>query len=100
MTTKHRLSVSVDADFVEAGRAAVRAGRSPSLSAWVSAALERQSQHDARLLALDAFFVEYEEEHGEFTAEEVDAARRRLRERATLVRAATTAGAHVEGTPI
>lgn len=91
MPLKDRLSVSVDADLVEAGRAAVRAGQSPSLSAWVSSALERQSQHDARLEALDAFFAEYEEEHGAFTEAEMDAARRRFRERATVVRGASAA---------
>lgn len=86
MPSKERLSVSVDSSLAAAGRAAVAAGRSDSLSAWVSAALARQAEHDARLDALDAFFEEYEAEHGAFTREEMDAARRRFSENATVVR--------------
>lgn len=86
MATKERLSVSVDPHLVAAGRAAVAAGRSESLSAWVSAALERQSQHEARLQAMDEFFAHYEAEHGAITREEMDAARRSFREKAIVVR--------------
>lgn len=86
VATKERLSVSVDPHLVAAGRAAVAAGRSESLSAWVSAALERQSQHEARLRAMGEFIAHYEAEHGAITREEMDAARRSFRETAIVVR--------------
>lgn len=88
MATKERLSVSIDPHLIEAGRAAVKAGRSDSLSAWVNEALERQAAHERRLRALDEFFGAYEEEHGEITAAEMEAARRRFKERAIVVRGA------------
>ena len=86
MPTKDRLSVSVDADLVAAGRAAVEAGQAESLSSWVSVALERQAQHDARLAAMDEFLAEYEEEHGVITEEEMEAVERGVRKRAIVVR--------------
>ncbi len=88
MATKERLSVSIDPHLVEAGRAAVEAGRSDSVSAWVNEALERQAAHERRLRALDELFGAYEEEHGEITVAEMDAARRRFKERAIVVRGA------------
>ncbi len=86
MATKERLSVSVDPELVAAGRAAVAAGRSESLSAWVSTALERQSQHEARLQAMEAFLAQYEAENGTITQEEMDAAQRSAKERSIVVR--------------
>jgi Arc/MetJ-type ribon-helix-helix transcriptional regulator len=88
MATKERLSVSIDAHLIDAGRAAVSAGRSNSLSAWVNGALERQAAHERRLRALDEFFRAYEEEHGEITVAEMEAARRRFKERGIVVRGA------------
>lgn len=90
MATKDRLSVSVDADLIAAGRAAVDRGQSESLSAWVNDALERQAKHEERLRAADRFFAEYEREHGEITAEEMAAAKRRFRENALVVRGAAS----------
>lgn len=49
MTRKRRLSASVDADLVAAGQAAVAAGTTENLSAWVSEAVRRQAEHDRRL---------------------------------------------------
>lgn len=92
MATKERLSVSIDPELVEAGRAAVSAGRSDSLSAWVSTALERHAAHERRLVALDEFFAQYEAEHGAITEEEMQAAQRHFRERAIVVRGAVTPG--------
>lgn len=86
MATKDRLSVSVDAKHVAAGRAAVAAGRSESLSAWVSAALERQAEHETRMRALDELFTDYEARFGVITDEEVEAARRSSKERAIVIR--------------
>lgn len=84
MTVKHRLSVSVDQDLVDAGRGAVAAGRAPSLSAWVSAALHRQVEEDRRFDGLGQYLDAYEREHGPITDEEIEAVR--AHDRATAVR--------------
>lgn len=86
--SKERLSVSVDAELAEAGRTAVAEGRAPSVSSWVSDALRRHADHDARLRALDELVVDYEAEHGEITSEEISAAQRRARSRAVVARGA------------
>lgn len=85
MTVKQRLSASVDADMIEAGRQAVARGEAESLSAWVNAALHRQAEHDQRLQAMDEFIAQYEAEHGEITEEEMEAAERWARENAIVV---------------
>jgi hypothetical protein len=72
MTGKRRLSVTVDAELVEASQAAVAVGSAESVSAWVN--------------ALDEFLAGYEAEHGEITDDEMAAAVRRARERAVVVR--------------
>jgi Arc/MetJ-type ribon-helix-helix transcriptional regulator len=54
MAITQRLSTSVDEDLINAGQAAVQAGRAESLSAWVNEALRRQAEHERRLRALDA----------------------------------------------
>ena len=86
MTAKHRLSVTVDDDVVEAGRAAVAAGRSESLSAWVNDALRAHTDHERRLAAMDEFLLAFEAEHGTITDEEIEEARRSARARAVIVR--------------
>jgi hypothetical protein len=86
---KHRLSASVDADLVAAGRSSVAAGAADNLSAWVNAALRRQADHDQRLAALGAFLAEFEEEHGHLTDAEIAEASRWARERAIVVRGAS-----------
>lgn len=58
------------------------------MSAWVNEALRRQVDHDRRMEALDAFIAEYEAEHGEITLDEIEAASRRARARALVVRGA------------
>lgn len=87
MTGRGRLSATVEPELLEAGRAAVAAGRAESLSAWVNEALARQAAHDRRTRALDAFLAAFEAEHGEITDEEIAAATRRTRGRAVVVRA-------------
>lgn len=87
MTIRERLSATVEAEFLAAGRAAVAEGRAQSLSAWVNDALRRQTEHDRRLRALDDFLATYEAEHGEITDDEMREATRRSRSRATVVRA-------------
>lgn len=93
MSSKQRMSTSIDAELIEAGRAAVRAGEAGSLSAWVNEALRRQAEHDRRLRALDEFLESYEATHGAFTDDEIAAAARRARGRAVVVRGSSSPGA-------
>lgn len=86
MKGKQRLSASVDAELLAAGRAAVAEGRAESLSSWVNDALRLQADHDQRMRALDSFLAAYEAEHGVITEEEMNEAARRARARATVVR--------------
>ena len=86
MTLRERLSATVEADLLEAGRTAVAEGQAESLSAWVNGALRRQADHDRRMKALDEFLDAYEAEHGEITEREMEAATRRARARAVVVR--------------
>ena len=86
MTMKERLSATVSADVLAAGRAAVSEGRAQTLSAWVNAALQRQVEHDDRMRSLDEFIDAYEAEHGLITDEEIREATRRTRGRAIVVR--------------
>jgi Arc/MetJ-type ribon-helix-helix transcriptional regulator len=86
MTTRGRLSATVDPELLAAAHAAVVAGRAESVSAWVNEALRRHAEHDARLRALDDAIAAYEAEHGEITDDEIVDATRRARARATVVR--------------
>jgi len=86
MTAKGRLSVTVDEDLIAAVHVAVAAGPAESMSAWVSDALRLKLDHDRRLRGIGDFIAAYEAEHGEITEEEMEAAVRRGRERAIVVR--------------
>ncbi|MGH3766636.1 MAG: hypothetical protein ACRDS0_05695 [Pseudonocardiaceae bacterium] len=86
MTEKRRLSVSIDADLVAAGRTTVSSGAAASLSGWVNDALRRQVEHDRRLRGIDEFIRAFEAEHGEITEAEMDEAARDMRARAIVVR--------------
>lgn len=88
MARKQRLSASVDADLIAAGQAAVAAGTTENLSAWVSEALRRQAEHDRRLAALGEVLADFEAEHGALTDAEIAGASRWARERAVVVRGA------------
>jgi Arc/MetJ-type ribon-helix-helix transcriptional regulator len=88
VNNKARLSASVDADLIAAAEAAVVAGRSGSVSAWVNDALRLKREQDQRLQALGAFIAAYEAEHGVVTPEEMQAAARRARAGAVVVRTA------------
>jgi Arc/MetJ-type ribon-helix-helix transcriptional regulator len=93
---KRRLTVTVDPELVDAANRAVAAGRSSSVSSWVSAALAEHARRDRMLEALGAAVAEYEAEFGEITAEEIAAQRRADRRDAMVVRpvpfAASTSG--------
>jgi hypothetical protein len=80
--------VSVDLELAETARRAVTEGRAASVSGWVSEALRRQAEHDARVQALDAFIAAFEAEHGEITDEEIRTAQRRAASRAVITRGA------------
>src|SRR5450755_3923537 len=86
MSTKQRLSASVDAELLAAAQRAVTEGRAENVSAWVNDALRLKTDHDRRLQALDDFLAAYEAEHGEITEEEMRDAARRARGRAVVVR--------------
>lgn len=86
MTAKQRLSASVDASLLEAAKQAVARGRATNLSAWVNEALRLKHEHDRRLEALAEFVASYEAEHGAISDDQILAATRRARARATTVR--------------
>ena len=86
MSTKHRLSVSVDADLIDAMGRLVARGQSNSISAWVNEALRSKLAHDRRLEALEKFIATYESERGEITHDEMALAARRARSSAVVVR--------------
>lgn len=84
--SKERLSASVDSDLIQAAEKAVSRGHSESVSAWVNEALRLKLVQERRMEALAAFVAAYEREHGEITAEEIQMAARRARQRAVVVR--------------
>lgn len=86
MTTKKRLSASVDASLLEAAKQAVARGRAPTLSAWVSEALRLMHEHDRRLEALAEFVESFEADHGEISVDEIRMATRRAHARTVTVR--------------
>src|SRR5216684_5412531 len=86
MSTKQRLSASVDAELVAVAQEAVAQGQAESMSAWVNDALRLKADHERRLRALDDFLAAYEAEHGEITEEDMRDAARRARGRAVVVR--------------
>lgn len=90
MTTRERISATIEADLLAAGRAAVADGRADNLSAWVNEALRLRVDLDRRLVAFDEFLSDYESEHGEITEAEMAAATRAARSRAVVVRATGT----------
>ena len=91
MSSKRRLSASVDAELVAAAQDAAAKGQVESVSAWVNEALRLKVDHDRRLRALDDFLAAYEAEHGEITEREMRDAAQRARTRAVVVRPASEA---------
>jgi glycerol dehydrogenase-like iron-containing ADH family enzyme len=83
---KRRLTITVDAELVEAATKAVASGSADSLSAWVSAALIDRAHRDQQLARLGDAIADYEAEFGEITAEEIANQRRADRQRAVVVR--------------
>ncbi len=86
MTTKRRLSVTVDPDLLKAAEKAITEGKAATLSAWVNEALRAKIERDRQLAALSEYIAEYEARRGEITGEEMSRAVRRARSRAVVVR--------------
>jgi Arc/MetJ-type ribon-helix-helix transcriptional regulator len=86
MSSKQRLSASVDAELLSHAHTAVAEGRAESVSAWVNHALQLKAEHDRRLRAIDDFLEAFEAEHGEITESDMREAARQARARAVVVR--------------
>ena len=86
MSTKERLSASVDAELIRAAEQAVKRGLAASVSAWVNDALQLKLDQERRLESLAASVSAYEREHGEISREEIRLATRRARARAVAAR--------------
>ena len=97
MSSKERLSASVDADLVAVAQDAVTQGHAESVSAWVNDALRLKADRDRRLAALDDFIAAFETEHCEISEEEMAEAARRARGRAVVVRGPRGRGARSQG---
>jgi Arc/MetJ-type ribon-helix-helix transcriptional regulator len=83
--SKRRLSVSIDAELVEAAERAVARGRTESLSAFVNDALRLKLDQERQSEALAACVAAYEADYGEITPEEMNQAAHRVRSRASVV---------------
>ena len=81
MSQKGRLSVSVDAELIEAIAEAVASGRAKNTSEWVSAAVRARLEEERRLVAMGDFLSDYQRERGAFSAAEVGTGLARLRAR-------------------
>jgi hypothetical protein len=86
MSTKERLSASVDSELIRAAEHAVKRGLASSVSSWVNDALQLKLAQERRLESLADFVSGYEKEHGEISAEEIRLATRRARAKAVTVR--------------
>ena len=89
---KERMTITVDAELVEAGNRAVKAGRADSLSSWVNDALAERELRDRRLSGLAAAIAAYEREHGAFTDDELLAQERADQKAALVVRGRPRSG--------
>jgi metal-responsive CopG/Arc/MetJ family transcriptional regulator len=86
MGRKERMTVTVDAELIEEGNRAVKAGEADSLSSWVNDALVERSDRQRRLRGMAATIAAYEREHGVMTDEEMLAQARADQKNAIVVR--------------
>ena len=84
MRRKERLTVTVDAELVQAGKRAVKAGLAQSLSSWANDALADREANERRLRAMAEAVAAYEVEFGSISREEM-AAQQRADEKAAVV---------------
>jgi Arc/MetJ-type ribon-helix-helix transcriptional regulator len=78
---KESVTISLEPEALEAARADVRAGRSPSISAAVEAALEAQAKRQALKEVLDLLDTKYgpiDKEAEEWASRELDRASREI----------------------
>ena len=61
---KQRLTVTIDGSLLEAGNAAVSAGRADSLSGWVNSALSERAEKERRLEAMAEAIAVHEARFG------------------------------------
>jgi Arc/MetJ-type ribon-helix-helix transcriptional regulator len=92
MARKERMTVTVDAELVEAGNRAVKAGRAESLSSWVNDALLEREARDRRLRRMAEAIAAYEREHGVMTDDELLAQERADQKAALIVRGGRRSG--------
>jgi Arc/MetJ-type ribon-helix-helix transcriptional regulator len=83
---KHRLTVTLDPELVEAAQRAVEVGDAESVSSWVSAAIEDKVRRDDKLHHLRAAIADYEQEFGLIGEDEIASQQRSERQDATVVR--------------
>jgi Arc/MetJ-type ribon-helix-helix transcriptional regulator len=83
---KERVTVTVDRSLLAAANAAIAAGRSASLSAWVNEALVERAAKERRLAVLAQLVKDYEKDHGTITDAEIAAQVREDRRGAIVVR--------------
>ena len=76
--------MTVDAELVQAGKRAVKAGRAASLSSWANDALAEREAKETKLAAMAEAVTAYEAEFGSISSAEM-AAQQRADERAALV---------------
>jgi hypothetical protein len=86
MSVKERMTVTVDAELIEAANRAIAEGRVSSLSGWVNLALSERAAKERRLRALAEAVEDYERAFGEITAAELAAQERADRLNTTHVR--------------
>lgn len=91
------MTVTVDAELVEAANRAVKAGRAESLSGWVNAALAEREARERRLRAMAEAVNAYEAEFGTISAQELAAQQRSDERTALVVRGSRRAGARATG---
>lgn len=86
MSTKQRLSASIDADLIEAARRFVAEGLADNVSAWVNDALRDKVEHDEKLLLLGEAIKGWEAEFGEITDADIEATERWVQENAIHIK--------------
>ena len=85
--TKRRVTVTVDAELLDAASRAVSAGQASSVSAWVNEAMAAKNEDQRLLEAMDEAIADYEAEFGPITDEQMEQRRRLDSERMIRVRA-------------
>ncbi|MDR3106622.1 MAG: hypothetical protein LBU05_00240 [Bifidobacteriaceae bacterium] len=83
--TKRRITITADAEAIDAGLQAVANGEHTSLSEWANRALGEQAIRDSRHRELAAALAVYEAEHGIISAAEMVAQDRADGEAAIVV---------------